>query len=95
MLGRHKLKYRTVSRQMAPTADMQTEKILEQAKATGVEDMDFHKICGMKTEEMTNSKRVYRRRRNFRAGIEANVSRLNRVYWYTRCNWRGIEHFHA
>jgi len=95
MLGRHKLIYGSVPRQMAADGGYASRENLEQAKAMGVEDMCFHKKRGIRTEDMTKSKRVYRKLRDLRAGIEANISRLKRVYGYTRCAWRGLQHFHA
>jgi IS5 family transposase len=35
---------------------------------------------------------VYRKLRNFRAGIEANISCLKRAFGL-RCTWRGLAHF--
>lgn len=49
----------------------------------------------MSLTDMTKSKRVYRKLRNFRAGIEAGISCLKRAYGLTRCTWRGITHFKA
>jgi hypothetical protein len=58
---------------------------LMQAKAIGVSDVAFHKKCGLNVEDMVKSKRVYRKLRDFRAGIEAGISRLMRAYGLTRC----------
>ena len=44
---------------------------------------------------MVKSPRVYHRRRNFRAGIEAVVSWFKRAYGGGRCTWRGLQHFKA
>ena len=33
--------------------------------------------------------------RNFRAGIEANISCLKRAYGLSRCTWKGLDHFKA
>ena len=46
-------------------------------------------------EEMVKSKWVYRRLRNFRAGIEAGISCLKRAYGLARCTWKGLAHFEA
>ena len=42
----------------------------------GVEDMAFHKKCRLAIEDMVKSHWIYRKLRNFRAGIEANISCL-------------------
>ena len=68
---------------------------LEQAKTLGVIDVVFHKKRGIKIEDMAKSQWVYRQLKNFRAGIEANISCLKRAYGLTRCLWKGFEKFKA
>ena len=68
---------------------------LSQAKARGVRDMAFHKKAGLHIEDMVKSRWVYRKLRNFRAGIEAGISWLKRAYGLARCTWRGLDHFKA
>jgi IS5 family transposase len=53
---------------------------LSQAKARGVRDMASHKRGGLGIEDMVKSRWVYRKLRNFRAGIEAGISCLKRAY---------------
>ena len=69
--------------------------IICQAKAYGVRDMAFHKKAGLRIEDMVKSRWVYRKLRNFRAGIEAGISCLKRAYGLGRCTWRGLGHFKA
>ena len=64
-------------------------------KARGVRDMAFHKKRGLDVEDMVKSRWVYRKLRNFRAGIEAGISCLKRAYGLARCTWRGLDHFKA
>jgi IS5 family transposase len=44
---------------------------------------------------MVQSRWVYRKLKNFRAGIEANISCLKRAFGLARCTWRGLDHFKA
>jgi IS5 family transposase len=53
-----------------------------QAKARGVRDMAFPK--GEVSADMVRSRWAYRKLRNFRAGIEANISCLKRAYGLAR-----------
>jgi hypothetical protein len=53
---------------------------LAAAKARGVADVAFHKKCGIAITEMVKSPWVYRRLRNFRAGIETAISCFKRAY---------------
>ena len=68
---------------------------LAQAKALGVHDMAFHKKAGLRIKDMVKSNWVYRKLRNFRAGIESDISCLKRAYGVARCIGRGLDHFRA
>lgn len=68
---------------------------LARAKERGVQDVAFHKKRGLKIEAMAKSRWVYRKLRNFRAGIEAGISWLKRAYGLGRCTWKGLAHFKA
>ena len=68
---------------------------LRAAKELGVQDVAFHKKKGLKIEDMVKSTCVFRKLRNFRAGIEAGISCLKRAYVLDRCTWKGLAHFKA
>ena len=57
---------------------------LTTAKAHGVNDVAFHKKRGLAVEDMVKSGWVYRKLRNFRAGIEGGISCLKRAYGLAR-----------
>ncbi|ASY60578.1 ISNCY family transposase [Sinorhizobium sp. CCBAU 05631] len=93
MLERHIAFYGNAPRQAAADGGFATRNNLTAAKARGVRDMAFHKKAGLRIEDMVKSNWVYRKLRNFRAGIEAGISCLKRAYGLARCTWRGLEHF--
>ena len=93
MLERHIGIWGQVPRQAAADGGFATRNNLATAKAWGVSDMAFHKKAGLRIEDMVRSKWVYRKLRNFRAGIEAGISCLKRAYGLARCTWRGLDHF--
>ena len=93
MLERHIAFYGRAPRQAAADGGFATRLNLATAKAWGVSDMAFHKKAGLRIEDMVRSKWVYRKLRNFRAGIEAGISCLKRAYGLARCTWRGLDHF--
>jgi IS5 family transposase len=95
MLDRHIALYGGPPRQVAADGGYATHDNLDQAKARGVSDVAFHKKRGLAIEDMVKSRWVYRRLRNFRAGIEAGISCLKRAYGLTRSTWRGLAHFKA
>jgi transposase, IS5 family len=95
MLERHIAFYGKAPRQAAADGGYASRANLNQAKAHGIRDMAFHKKSGLNIEDMVRSHWVYRKLRNFRAGIEAGISCLKRAYGLARCTWRGIDHFKA
>jgi transposase, IS5 family len=95
MLDRHIAFYGGAPRQTAADGAYATRDNLDQAKARGVGDVAFHKKRGLTIEDMVKSHWVYRKLRNFRAGIEAGISCLKRAYGLARSTWRGLEHFKA
>lgn len=95
MLERHIARLGTPPRQAASDGGYASLDNLSQAKALGVHDVAFHKKRGLSIDTMVKSRWVYRKLRNFRAGIEANISCLKRAYGLTRCTWRGLAHFKA
>ncbi len=95
MLDRHIAQYGKAPRQMAADGGYASLANLNEAKARQVKDMAFHKKRGLTIENMVKSPWVYRKLRNFRAGIEAGISCLKRAYGLGRCTWKGLAHFKA
>jgi IS5 family transposase len=95
MLKRHIAFYGEAPRQAAADGGFASRHNLGEAKALGVRDMAFHKKAGLRIMDMVKSNWVYRRLRNFRAGVESNISCLKRAYGLARCIWRGLDHFTA
>jgi transposase, IS5 family len=95
MLDRHIARYGTPPRQVAADGSYASRDNLNQAKACGVSDVAFHKKRGLAVADMTKSPWVYRKLRNFRAGIEAGISCFKRAYGGGRCTWRGLDRFKA
>jgi transposase, IS5 family len=95
MLERHIALHGQPPRQIASDGGYASTANLTEAKALGVSDVAFHKKSRLRIEAMVKSRWVYRRLRNFRAGIEANISCLKRAFGLARCTWRGLTHFTA
>jgi IS5 family transposase len=64
-------------RQLAADGGYASQDNLTAAKARGVTDVAFHKKRGLAVEDMVKSRWVYRKLRNFRAGIEAGISQAS------------------
>lgn len=85
--------YGRVPRQAAFDGGYASGQNLKEAKALGVQDVAFSKKRGLEVLDMAKSHWVYKRLRNFRAGIEAWISFLKRCFGLERCSWRGAEGF--
>jgi IS5 family transposase len=64
-------------------------------KQLGVKDVAFSKRCRLEVSDMVKSSWVYRKLKNFRAGIEGVISFLKRGFGLGRCLWRGFQSFEA
>jgi len=95
MIVRHKGIFGQPPRQAAFDGGFASKPNLKAFKAYGVEDVAFHKKRGLEIADMVKSSWVYKQLRNFRAGIEGNISTLKRAFGLSRCNWRGRENFLA
>ena len=76
-------------RQVSADGGFASQKNLDEAKERGVKDVAFAKRKGLGVLDMVKSKWVYKQLKNFRAGIEANISRLKRSFGFSRCDWTG------
>ena len=79
MLERHIAFYGKAPRQAAADGGYASLDNLSRAKELGVADMAFHKKRGLTVEAMVKSLWVYRKLRNFRAGIEAGIACLKQA----------------
>lgn len=89
MLERHIAANGTPPRQTTSDGGYASLDNLNQAKAMGVRDVAFKKR-GLSLESMVKSHWVYRKLRNFQAGIEANISCLKRVFGLARLHMARI-----
>lgn len=90
---RHQRVFGQMPQQVAFDGGFASRANLEELKRLGIDDVAFAKRCGLKVSEMVRSSWVYRRLRNFRAGIEGGISFLKRVFGLDRCPWRGHASF--
>jgi IS5 family transposase len=89
LLERQERLYDRPPRQVTADGGFASQENLREAKSRGIKDVAFAKRKGLSVLEMVKSKWVYRQLRNFRAGIEASISRLKRSFGFSRCDWTG------
>lgn len=93
VVQRHQSIFGQVPRQMAYDGGFSSKANLAEIKALGVQDVAFSKGRGLEILDMVKSIWLYRQLKNFRAGIEAGISWLKRVFGLDRCRWRSLPSF--
>lgn len=93
MLERQEALYGHPARQASFDGGFASADNLRDAKQMGVQDVCFARKRGLEISEMVRSTWVYKRLRDFRAGIEGLISFLKRVFGLDRCTWRGAASF--
>jgi transposase, IS5 family len=89
MIERQREIYGRVPRQAAYDGGFASRENLLSIKEMGVPDVCFAKSRGLQVNEMVKSTWVYRRLRDFRAGVEGMISYLKRAFGLDRCTWKG------
>jgi IS5 family transposase len=93
MLERHEKTFNKMPRQVSADGGFASKDNLATAKGLKVKDVVFAKKRGLTVLDMAKSAWVHKKLRNFRAGIEANISTLKRAFGLDRCTWKGWEGF--
>ena len=93
MITRQAKLYGRPPRQVAFDGGFASKDNLHDLKTDGVKDVMFSKKRGLKVVDMAKSSWVYKRLRNFRAGIEGMISFLKRCFGAGLCTWRGLASF--
>lgn len=93
MMERQTELYGRPPRQVSGDGGFASKDNLLKAKGGGITDVSFSKGKGLSILEMVKSSWVYKKLRNFRAGIEAVISCLKRAFGLSRCPWSGWDGF--
>jgi IS5 family transposase len=68
---------------------------VEQGREKGTDRTVFNKRCGLGYHQMGVKKKTFDKLRNFRAGIEGNISELKRALGMSKARWKGYDGFAA
>ena len=93
MLDRQKEIYDRYPLKVALDGGFASKDNLESAKSKGIKDVCFSKRRGIAVEDMCRSEYVYKRLRNFRAGVESGISWLKRCFGFSVCTWKTLRSF--
>jgi transposase, IS5 family len=93
LLEQHEKQYGRMPRQITADGGFASKENLAFARQNNVKDVVFARKRGLAIPEMAKSNWVYKKLRNFRAGIESGISALKRAFGLDRCTWSGWEGF--
>ena len=68
---------------------------IDRGKAMGIKRVAFHKKNGLTLKAMGLQEKTLKKLKNFRAGIEGNISELKRAFGAGKALWKGEEGFMA
>ena len=85
MIERVKMVLGKTPRQVTFDGGFSSKVNVKDIKALGVGDVAFSKHVGLKVTDMVKSEWVMKKLRNFRAGIEGNISFIKRCFGLNRC----------
>jgi len=91
MLDRHTENYGRMPSQVSADGGFASQENLAYVKGKRVKDEVFTRKRGLSVLVMAKSTWVYKKLRNFCAGIEAGISELKRAFGLDRCLWTGWE----
>jgi len=95
MMERHTKLFDHCAEQAAFDAGFASIDNLAKLKKHGITDVMFHKRKGLNIPDMVKNSWVYKKLRNFRAGIEGIISFLKRAFGVGRSRWKGLRAFKA
>lgn len=65
------------------------------ARTLGIKRVVFNKPVGLSLRDMGVKRKTFEKLRNFRAGIEGNISELKRAFGASKATWKGLDGFKA
>ena len=65
------------------------------AKIRGVKRVVFNKPAGLSLQAMGVKGKTFKQLKDFRAGVEGNISELKRAFGAGKATWKGLDGFKA
>lgn len=72
-----------------------SQKNVFEGRAMGIKNVVFNKPVGISLKEMGVKKKTFKKLKNFRAGVEGNISELKRAFGAGKAMWKNLDGFEA
>ncbi len=91
----HKKLLNALPKAVACDGGYASQENVTQGRELGIKHVVFHKRVGISYQAMGIKEKTFKILRNFRAGIEGNISELKRAFGAGRAEWKGEDGFKA
>lgn len=95
VIDRHQSLYKCVPETTIADGGYASLDNIEQGKAFGIKRVGFHKKRGISLSAMGLKEKTLKKLRDFRAGVEGNISELKRAFGASKALWKGEDGFMA
>ena len=95
MLQEHEALYGCLPGAVVADGGYASQDNVVEGRALGIQRVVFHKKRGITLRAMGVQEKTYEKLKNFRAGIEGNISELKRVFGAGKALWKGHDGFMA
>lgn len=95
VLHSHKKHYGCLPESIVCDGGYASKKNVSDGTEMGIKRVVFHKRVGISYSSMGVKIKTFKKLRNFRAGIEGNISELKRAFGAGKAQWKGLEGFKA
>lgn len=93
VLDAHQSLYQCVPETTIADGGYASQKNIENGKSMGIKRVGFHKKKGITLSAMGMKEKTLKALRNFRAGIEGNISELKRAFGASKATWKRKDGF--
>jgi len=95
VLKMHEDKYNRLPTSVVCDGGYASKKNVSEGRSLGLKHAVFHKRVGISYQEMGVKIKTFKKLRNFRAGVEGNISELKRSFGAGKAKWKGHDGFKA
>jgi len=95
VLHAHQENYNCLPESIVCDGGYASKKNVSEGREMGVKRVVFHKRVGISYHSMGVKTKTFKKLRDFRAGIEGNISELKRAFGASKAQWKGLDGFKA
>ena len=95
VLDAHEKNYNSLPKSVVCDGGYASKKNVSDGRSMGLKHAVFHKRVGISYHEMGVKIKTFKKLRNFRAGVEGNISELKRAFGAGKAKWKGHDGFKA